>query len=77
MGKRIPLKKFIKNFDDCKKVFAMSLEMPKEFADMNLVVREIHMDNIQYNENGQVIAGDIEAFVEAIDETKPIPDFEE
>ena len=23
MGKRIPLKKFIKNFDDCKKVFAM------------------------------------------------------
>ena len=77
MANRVSLKKYIKNIEDGKAIFGLAFDIPKEILDLNLIVRDIHILDIQYDENGKMSEGKLDIFVEPIDENLPIPDIEQ
>lgn len=73
MKKRIPLRKYINKLSDAHQVLGLKFYIPEEIINANLIIREIHLDNIEYNDEWKMVYADIEAFVEPIDENLPIP----
>ena len=77
MAKRISLKHYIKNFNDAKLIFSLGFDMPEEISALNLVVREIRINDIEYDNEWKMVNGKAEMFVEPIDENLPIPQIEQ
>lgn len=73
MSKLISLKNYIKDLETARRIFGLSFDIPEEILQSNLVVREIHITNIQYKEDWKIGSANMEMFVEPIDESKPIP----
>lgn len=48
MKKRIPLRKYMNKLSDVHQVFGLRFYIPEEIIKANLVIREIHLDNIYY-----------------------------
>ena len=77
MSNRISLKHYIKNFDDARLIFALGFDMPKEISALNLVVREVRINDMEYDSEWKLVKGQVEMFVEPIDENLPIPKIEQ
>ena len=77
MKKRISLKKYINKLSDAHQVLGLKFYIHEEIINANLIIREIHLDNIEYNDEWKMVYADIEEFVEPFDENLPIPQIDQ
>lgn len=77
MSELISLKHYIKDLKSARQIFGLSFDIPEEILKANLIVREIHITDIGYNDQWQIRTGNMEMFVEPIDENKTIPEIEQ
>ena len=77
MSNRISLKHYVKSYDDARLIFTLGFEMPKEISAVNLVVREIHINDIVYDNEWKMVNGKVEMFVEPLDKNLPIPEIKQ